>query len=151
MSMCIYSHEDGAYCDKHDHGAVTVGCSGEENCPDKRVLTMADEYVSKDSVLNSIHSGDIDMGMVTPHEYRLLKELSRRIDRRIQRVPVADVSPIRHGRWGHRWICSNLTGYEYACSCSECGKPTYRISTIEPMPPYCPNCGAYMGEEGEQG
>ena len=39
---CIYSHEGGAYCDKHDHGAVTVGCCGEENCPDREVLTNAD-------------------------------------------------------------------------------------------------------------
>ncbi len=39
---CIYSHEGGAYCDKHDHGAVTVGCCGEESCPDRKVLTNAD-------------------------------------------------------------------------------------------------------------
>ena len=39
---CIYSHEGGAYCDKRDHGAVTVGCYGEENCPDLEVLTNAD-------------------------------------------------------------------------------------------------------------
>lgn len=51
---------------------------------------------------------------------------------------------VRHGRWGHRWVCSNMTGYEYACSCSECGKPTYRISILEDMPTYCPNCGAKM-------
>ena len=62
----------------------------------------------------------------------------------IAAVPAADVQPVRHGRWGHRWVCSNMTGYVFACSCSECGKPTYRISTIEPMPPYCPNCGAKM-------
>lgn len=66
-------------------------------------------------------------------------------------IPSADVAPVRHGRWGNRWICSNMAGYEYAYSCSECGKPTYRISTLEPMPPYCPNCGAKMdgGEENE--
>ena len=54
---------------------------------------MADEYVLTSSVLSSIHRGDIDMGMVTPHEYRLLKDLSERIDRRIQGVPAADVTP----------------------------------------------------------
>ena len=54
---------------------------------------------------------------------------------------------VRHGRWGHRWICSNMSGYEYACSCSECGKPTYRTSTLEAMPPYCPHCGADMRED----
>lgn len=67
----------------------------------------------------------------------------------IEDVPAADVQPVRHGRWGHRWICSNMSGYEYACSCSVCGNPTYRISTLEAMPPYCQNCGAKMdgGEE----
>lgn len=42
MGKCLYSHEDGAYCDKHDHGAVTVGCCGEENCPDRKVWTNYD-------------------------------------------------------------------------------------------------------------
>lgn len=35
MMKCIYSHEGGAYCDKHDHGAVTV-------CHDLKVQTNAD-------------------------------------------------------------------------------------------------------------
>lgn len=39
---CIYSHEDGAYCDKHSHGAVTLSCYGEEDCPDRIVKTKAD-------------------------------------------------------------------------------------------------------------
>lgn len=39
---CLYSHEGGAYCDKHDHGAVSVGCCGKESCPDRKVLTNAD-------------------------------------------------------------------------------------------------------------
>ena len=66
----------------------------------------------------------------------------------IDSIPSADVAPVRHGRWRNRWICSNMTGYEYACSCSECGEPTYRMSTLEPMPPYCPNCGAKMDGGG---
>ena len=57
----------------------------------------------------------------------------------VEAIPSADVAPVRHGRWGNRWICSNMAGYEYAYSCSECGKPTYRISTLEDMPPYCQN------------
>lgn len=65
----------------------------------------------------------------------------------IRSLPPADVMEVRHGHWVNRWICSNMTEYEYACSCSECNKSTYRISTLEPMPPYCPNCGAKMDEE----
>lgn len=52
------------------------------------------EYIERGAVLKALHSGNIDMGMVTTKEYRLLKDLSERIDRRIQRVPVADVAPV---------------------------------------------------------
>ena len=133
---CIYSHEGGAYCDKHDHGAVTVGCCGEESCPDREVLTTADGYVLKSSALSAIHNGDIDMGMVTPHEYRLLEELSRRIDRRIQRVPVSDVRPVVRGKWRERRFSETVYGAE----CSVC-HTTWDYGTN-----YCPNCGADMRE-----
>ena len=43
---CIYSHEDGAYCDKHSHGAVTLSCSGEKDCPDRKVQTNSDHIRS---------------------------------------------------------------------------------------------------------
>lgn len=46
MGRCIYSHDDGAYCDKHDHGAVTVGCCGEDKCRDRKALTNADRIRS---------------------------------------------------------------------------------------------------------
>lgn len=65
----------------------------------------------------------------------------------VEDFPAADVRPVVRGKWGHRWICSNMSGYEYACSCSECGKPTYRMSLLEKMPNFCPNCGADMREE----
>lgn len=97
---------------------------------------MADEYVSRASVLRSIHNGDIDMGMVTIHEYYLLKDLSERIDRRIQRVPTADVAPMHHGQW--IW-----DGYVYDApwQCSNCGA----FHDVDSN--YCPNCGAKMDLE----
>ena len=64
----------------------------------------------------------------------------------IQSIPAADVRPVKRGKWGNRWICSNMCGYEYACSCSVCGNPTYRMSLMEKMPNFCPNCGADMRE-----
>lgn len=100
---------------------------------------MDDEYVLKSSVLSSIHSGDIDMGMVTPHEYRLLKDLSERIDRRIQRVPVSDVSPVRHGRW----IFGTTMHHDWM-KCSEC----LVSQDLNGCFSYCPNCGAKMDKGG---
>lgn len=47
MSVCIYSHEDGAYCDKHSHGAATLSCTGEDTCPDVQPFTNYDMILAK--------------------------------------------------------------------------------------------------------
>ena len=49
----------------------------------------------------------------------------------ILKIPVADVAPVRHGRWLHR-----KNGVAY---CSEC-----EIDAVEDGTEYCPNCGATM-------
>ena len=66
------------------------------------------------------------------------------IDGRMESCPIIEQ---KTGKWIDKWYCSNMSGYEYAMKCSECGKPTYRISLVEPMPNYCPNCGAKMESE----
>ena len=65
-----------------------------------------------------------------------------------------EAEPVRHGRW-KGWTTSKFTGkyedydepvykdYVYY-TCSEC----YRKSAIREL--YCPNCGAYMREEGAE-
>lgn len=55
---------------------------------------MADEYISREAIQQALHRGDIDMGMVSPREYRLLRKLSKRIDEVIQQIPTADVQPV---------------------------------------------------------
>jgi len=55
---------------------------------------MADDYISKGAIQQALHSGDIDMGMVSPREYRLLRKLSKRIDEVIKQIPAADVVPV---------------------------------------------------------
>lgn len=83
---------------------------------------MADEYVLKSSVLNAIHNGDIDMGIVTTHEYYLLNKLSKKIDRRIQRVPAADVQPVIRCKDCDLWNEWDHSGREslgnFRCSCA---------------------------------
>ena len=56
----------------------------------------------------------------------------------IKKMPkgiIADVAPVRHGRWLHR-----KNGVAY---CSEC-----EIDAVEYGTEYCPNCGAKMDLEG---
>lgn len=52
----------------------------------------------------------------------------------LRKIPVADVAPMRHGRWLHR-----KNGVAY---CSEC-----EVDTVEDETNYCPNCGCRMDLE----
>ena len=51
----------------------------------------------------------------------------------INRVPVADVAEVVHGRW--------IPTHDEFCQCSICKYPTYIAWN---MTKYCPNCGAMM-------
>lgn len=55
----------------------------------------------------------------------------------IQKIPSADVAPVRHGEWSWR------TGNCYKCTAC------YALTNVEqcmgePIYKYCPNCGARM-------
>ena len=83
---------------------------------------MADEYARKEAVLNAIHSGDIDMGMVTPKEHHLLQELSAKIDKKIQGVPAVDVRSVifcencdNWNEWDH---AGRKSLGNFRCSCA---------------------------------
>ena len=85
----------------------------------------------------------------------LIKELSESVEpfntgsvfRAINRQPAADVAPVRHGRWiirrGPDW--PDWPEWAIRIVCSECGLVTGEKSK------YCPNCGAKMDLEDENG
>ena len=57
----------------------------------------------------------------------------------IDRIPAADVAPVRHGKWHDVYMTSPSS---FAATCSICG-----ISNDIPHPisaHYCPHCGARM-------
>lgn len=99
---------------------------------------MADEYVLKSSVLNTIHSGDIEIYVDSYQDLHYLRLLSKKIDRKIKAIPAADVQPVRHGRWN----CYD----SFALECSNCGWINYHNMGVPNSFNYCPNCGAYMKE-----
>ena len=57
----------------------------------------------------------------------------------IEIIPVADVEPVRHGRWIYREFDDEY-GWRQEYECSECAKYSYFDTD------YCPNCGARMNE-----
>ena len=58
-------------------------------------------------------------------------------------APAADVEPVRHGRWGKK-----QGGFWEFAACSLCGEKTPTVGII---PNFCPNCGAKMKLEDENG
>ena len=62
----------------------------------------------------------------------------------IENLPLADVEPVRHGRWDMAWREDDGYRWHYH-SCSVCHKDFDRFWN------YCPNCGAIMDGGGENG
>ena len=57
----------------------------------------------------------------------------------VDKIPSADVAPVRHGWWVHEHISE---GYAWVM-CSECEAVIHKI-LINKRLNYCPNCGARM-------
>ena len=92
------------------------------------VLTM-DEYIRKEDIEQKIQDGLNNL--VLGHD--AIEVLGM-----IYEMPVADVAPVRHGRWLP--FHSTAAGDIQYCSACEIGC-TWK-------PNYCPNCGAKMDLEG---
>ena len=63
--------------------------------------------------------------------------------RLINGIPAADVEPVRRGRLGKK-----QGGFWEFAACSLCGEKTPTVGII---PNFCPNCGAKMELEDENG
>lgn len=84
------------------------------------------EYIKREYAVDAVldvyyNTSDIDLS-------------GEKFEAAILKIPVADVAPVRHGRWLHR-----KNGVAY---CSEC-----EIDTVEDETNYCPNCGCRMDLE----
>ena len=59
----------------------------------------------------------------------------------VRRIPAADVTPVRHGRW--RWITYDANPKIGNWHCTYCN----RIPKSFQKEDFCPNCGAKMDVE----
>lgn len=91
-----------------------------------------DEYISKAAVLDTMDRANLMWYFDTEGDYQeLLGD--------IKRIPVADVQPVKHGRWLLKF---DGDIYEYR-ECSKCG------NTGSCETPYCAQCGARMDGDVE--
>lgn len=104
-----------------------------------KIMKILQRYSTQNGSSLGLHSGAIDCAM-----------------EEIERVPTADVEPVRHEHWvpiGEREIFrfygafdvpQSETKMEYSCSTEECWiQTTYRY-------PFCPGCGAKMDGRKEK-
>jgi len=78
---------------------------------------MAKEYIEREAAIAAVDCTQVIVGDW--------------IRNNIQKIPAADVAPVRHGRW------ISMSEFAQLWKCSVCGKLTRRNA-----PAYCPNCGA---------
>lgn len=87
------------------------------------------EYIEREAVSNIIKTA----GFWESEEDREVALIC------IEQAPVADIAPVRHGRWKNG-------GNGLYDTCSVCGKEIYLAIPMN----YCPECGALMdGKEDE--
>lgn len=91
------------------------------------------EYIEREALRDALYDADA----ITMSGVKILNQF-----------PVADVAPVRHGRWISLTDCSNAGVY-----CSVCQKKVYKEDYAicnrknKLRSDYCPNCGAKMDGE----
>ena len=85
-----------------------------------------DEYIKQEYAIDAV----LDVYYNTPD----IDLSGGKFEAAILKIPVADVAPVRYGKWLHR-----KNGVAY---CSEC-----EVDTVEDETNYCPNCGCRMDLE----
>ena len=92
------------------------------------------EYIDKEQVIEWFRPyGHMDKGI--PY-YGLVTD--------VREMKVADVAPVRHGRWDGNdcTVCKLPWNYNMVQDADDWGY-------FDPMPDYCPNCGAKMDGDEE--
>ena len=91
------------------------------------------EYIERKAIRDALYDADA----ITMSGVKILNQF-----------PVADVAPVRHGRWISLTDCSNAGVY-----CSVCHKKVYKEDYAicnrknKLRSDYCPHCGAKMDGE----
>ena len=100
----------------------------------EKVLTMSKEYIERQrAIVDACNSLEL-----YPSEYATLEDA-------LNRIPAADVAPVRRGNWEEWWpgIAEIMTGEEKLYRCSACDAKYADIDGYK----YCPYCGAKMNKE----
>ena len=118
-------------------------------------LTM-DEYIKRDAVHDLVRSLTKYAWASPVRNERRVTVDADDVQFGVDKIPSADVAPVRHGRWLDRPKNQGLKDEEIgtvgmvdgepwsSCYCSECGEWLVASDEYAVKGNYCPNCGAKM-------
>ena len=96
-----------------------------------------DEYIKREYAVDAA----LDVYYDTPD----IDLSGEKFEAAIRKIPVADVAPVKHGRWIEP---SHLYYGAKQYECSLCYSDTFwKKHNITEKYPHCPNCGAIMKSE----
>ena len=98
----------------------------------KREVDMGRKLIDKEQAYKTLSKYYHHTGMI---QHQALREA-------LDRVPVVDAVPVRHGRWIGYPECLK---YKSDIECSVCGEVFNILSNETKRFDYCPHCGAKMG------
>ena len=109
-----------------------------DDMAERKDADMTEEYISRKSVRDAIASLSIERFELS-NAYRLYVEALDNVDKKVVKIPAADVEPVRHGQWSDGALIDpkgtwRINGFY----CSVCGELCVGKAK------YCPNCGAKM-------
>lgn len=94
-----------------------------------------EEYVAKSVLKKELNISNLHSGIVSA------------LQNIVDEIPAADVQEVKHGKW---LLEREPNGKPYCFHCSACDSDFGRISIVSATP-FCPWCGAKMGEEDGNG
>lgn len=94
------------------------------------------DYISREDAI-------IALWKLSDRYYKIIVSPTVLAEKAFKAIPSADVEPVRHRRWENTRPDAPMFGFYY---CSECGR-----KRTSPQDNYCPNCGARMDGEEDDG
>ena len=99
------------------------------------------EYIDRDAVYTAFANACTDVLERASEIYYIAGFSYEHVIEILDDIPAADVAPVRHGRWDgdNCTVCKLPWNYNMTQDADDWGY-------FDPMPDYCPNCGAKMDE-----
>ena len=99
------------------------------------------EYIDRDAIYTAFANACTDVLERASEIYYIAGFSYEHVIEILDDIPAADVAPVRHGRWDgdNCTVCKLPWNYNMTQDADDWGY-------FDPMPDYCPNCGAKMDE-----